>query len=90
MIDTIKDDDDTIIAYIEWSVRNKFGLEDPKGIYVYVHDIWVHKSIRYKHAIKVLSIQVYKRVPWVEQVYWKRYKYGDRKSQYNVKEFLHG
>ena len=88
MIESIKDNEGFIYAYIEWSLRNKFGLEDNDGTYVWVNDLWVHKDYRHKKLIRMLSIKIYKRVPWVEQVYWKRDKHGGRYSQYEVKEIL--
>jgi len=90
MIESIKDNEDRVVAYIEWSLRDKFGLEAKDGIFVWVNDLWVHKDYRHKKLIRMLSIKIYKRVPWVEHVYWKRHKYGGRKSQYEVKEILNG
>ena len=92
MVDSIKDKSGRIIGYIEWSLRNKFGIEDMKGEYGWIGDIWIHEDFRRNGLIRRLIKLPRKRAPNAEYVYWNRAKYmtkhGKRKSQYSIKDIL--
>lgn len=88
MVDTLKDKSGRVVAYIEWSLRNKFGLEERDGKYVYVHNIWVHDDYRKKNLIRRFINILEPKVPSFRLVYWKRSKYNGRLSMWDEKHIL--
>jgi len=52
MLETVKDDNNKICAYCEYSVTNRYWHFDDNGDYVLVHDIWVHPDKRGKGLIR--------------------------------------
>jgi len=87
MIYTLHDENDFVYAYICFCTVDKFGNYQNKGDYIYVEDIWVHKSYRNSDV----RMKLYRHVALHEEtentllVYWTRYKNNNKivKGPYN-------
>lgn len=91
MVDTIKDKLGRVIAYCEWSLRDKLGLEDKEGEYVFFNDMWVHPDFRHKSFFRKFQRMVEPKVPTARFIYWVRHKYKKdkaRKSLYNERQLF--
>jgi len=80
MINTIKNDDGFIAGLIEWSVVDDDGMPMPYGAYVFISDLWIHKSLRGKKVLNKLIhlIDQDKRTQFSKYVYWQNQKHGER------------
>jgi hypothetical protein len=72
------DSEGRIIAYCEWRLVGQSGYECPNGKYVYVHDIWVHESVRHQHLVNEIINDVMTLVPQAEYCYFQRKDYNER------------
>jgi hypothetical protein len=83
MIYKIHDKDDKVIAYVVYFQIDKNKTIDENGAYIYVEDVWVHKSIRFKDTMNKM---LYGLLPLYNNkyIYWQRCKYNDRISLYEV------
>jgi hypothetical protein len=92
MVITHKDFDGKVIAYAEFRLVNERGFEDPKGIYIWINDVWVHKSFRtgdkFNEILKGFILSQADKFPWTEYIYWQRGKYDDRMSLYSRVKIL--
>jgi len=92
MVFTKEDQDGKVIAYAELRLVNETGAEQEKGIYVWIHDVWVHKSLRTRNKfnaiLKDFINQGRDNFPWAEFTYWTRGKYGKRMSLYGREKIL--
>lgn len=69
MIETIKDNEDKAVAYIEWEVLDAHGQFKNGGEYIYVQNLWIHPNYRYKNLTAELSKKIY------DHYYSKKAKY---------------
>ena len=72
--------DDFVYAIFEWDIVQKNGRPDPDGQYMYVRDIWVHKSKKGNIEILKFIIDLDKdpknmNIKWI---YWQRSKNGKK------------
>lgn len=73
MIETIKNQDGYIIAYIEWEVLDDNGQFKNGGKYIYIQNLWVHEKYRYNNYTADLSQKIHDH-PFsqkAEFVYWQ-------------------
>ena len=83
MIYKVHDKDDRVISYVVYYLLDKSGKFDPHGDYAYVEDIWVHKSMRFKHTMwKMLRTLIPRHSN--KYIYWARGKYKDRIKIYEI------
>ena len=92
MVDTVKDKAGRIVAFCEWSLRDKLGLEDSKGEYIFFNDMWVHPDFRHRNVFNFWRKIIEPKVPTVRFIYWIRNKYKKdgkaRLSKYTEKQVL--
>ena len=92
MVTTTKDTEGRITAYIEWSLRDKLGLEDKEGKYVWVNDMWVHPNYRFKGMFRKFQRLIEPLVPTARFIYWRRKKHKrngkSRISIYNERQLF--
>jgi len=87
MIETVKDKQGKVIAYAVYSLRNKFGLEDGNGVFVWVDEVWIHKKYRKKFGVlKRLTEQAYLTVPTAKHMYFQRGVRNKHVRQYTKEE----
>jgi hypothetical protein len=78
------DSDNRIIGYViyhQFGPNANFSID---GEYIYVEDIWIHESVRFKNLIAQMVNDVLPNFSKVKYLYWVRHKYGDRMSLYEV------
>jgi len=78
MLTKSHDSEGRIIAYCEWRLVGQSGYECPNGKYVYVHDIWVHESVRHQNLVNEIINDVMTLVPQAEYCYFQRKDYNER------------
>lgn len=92
MVLTKEDNEGKVIAYAEIRLVNEAGAEQEKGIYVWIHDVWVHKSFRTRNKFNaILEAFIYQAgidFPWARFAYWTRGKYKKRMSLYSREKIL--
>ena len=92
MIDTIKDKLGRVVAYAEWSLRDKLGLEDKNGEYIFFNHMWVHDDFRHKGMFRRFQRMIEPQVPTARFIYWIRHKYRkdgkERKSLYSERQLF--
>ena len=54
MISTLKNKEQHIIGYIEWSILSPTGLPQEDGEYIFIRSIWVHPKHRGKRSYQLL------------------------------------
>ena len=91
MIETIKDDEGRVVSYIEWVLVDSNGAFSDVGEYVFVRELWNHKSVRFKGLIRHYIQTIIEKAPTAIYGYWERKKYNCRmkmfsKEQLNNKE----
>ncbi len=90
MISTIKDEQDRVIAYAEYSIVDIRGDYTLYGDYCFIFDVWVHDKYRRLGLLKRLLRENRNKHPYVTYIYWMRNKYKNRMSKYEVREVIHG
>jgi hypothetical protein len=87
MVIVKEDSTGRVIAYAELRLVDELGREQEKGIYVWIHDVWVHKSLRthnkFNAILEGFINQGKHDFQWAEYIYWQRGKYGKRMSLYS-------
>lgn len=89
MITVIKNKEGYIYAYCEWLLTDEEGNWDSFGSYVWVNDLFIHKSIRGKVKIirEFIDRISTKEAPSARYVYWSRKKYTDKSGKERIKLF---
>lgn len=90
MVSTLNDDEDRVIGYIEYWQVGQSGRQKPFGEYVWIHYMWLHKSIKNDRA-KFLSLvkRARNKTNGAQWFYFNREKYFGRYSKtYSIKEFI--
>lgn len=72
MITNVKDSDGKIIAYCEWRLVGPSGNEVPNGEYIWINDMWVHPSYRFKNQINRIIDEIMRLVPQAKYGYFQR------------------
>lgn len=86
MVEVIKDTDGKVVAYAEISPRDLDGKFCEVGTCLYVHELWVHESMRFKKVWKQLLDNVLCQLPYIQWIYWNRHKYGDRMTTISLEQ----
>jgi len=90
MVVVREDDDKKVIAYAEYRLVDEKGNEDPKGLYAWINDVWVHNDYKAKdkfnEILEYFIVSEWARFPHVQYIYWTRGKYKKRMSLYSVKK----
>lgn len=72
-------------AICEYRITDKQGNIKENGDYLYVEYMWIHKKKKQDKLIERFSHDILDRTPSVRYVWFKRFKYGDRDSMFEVK-----
>jgi ribosome-binding factor A len=87
-----KDAEGRIIAYAEYRMVNEKGIDDERGEYIWINDVWVHKDYRTRNVFNTILQGFIARqaesYPWAKFIYWQREKHGERMSTYNRAKIL--
>lgn len=73
-----EDSEGRVIAYCEWRLVGQSGYECENGTYVYVHDLWVHESVRHQGLVNEIINEIMTIVPQAEYCYFQRKDYNER------------
>ena len=73
-----EDAEGRVIAYCEYRLVGQSGYECPNGKYIYVHDLWVHESVRHQHLVNEIINDIMTLVPQAEYCYFQRKDYNER------------
>lgn len=79
-----RDNDDKIIAYVDYWFVDKDGNKNSLGAYCWVNEVWVHKSVRRKNFLIDFIREEHDKSPWIRWIYWTRNKYSKRMSCYDI------
>lgn len=86
MIISIKDNEEKIIAYIEfWQVAES-GFPKAHGEYMWVQEMWIHNDYRGKGLLKKLATKALSQHPDIKYGYWYHEKYNNRLSKLMSRE----
>jgi hypothetical protein len=90
MIETLKNSEGYIYAYVSWRVVDEKGHANLFGRYVHVNDIWVHEKYRDLGVMKALIkiIASHKSTKKAEYVYWTNRKNKRQTPLYNKWDIL--
>ena len=88
MIETIRDDEDKVVAYIEWSLVNNSGRTSKLGKYIFVNELWIHKSLRRGKILRGFIQLIGTKTPTARYAYWERRKYDCRMKMFKVEQLL--
>ena len=88
MIETIKDSDNKVVAFIEWTLVDKDGKICNDGVYVFVNELWVHESLRNGNVIRNFIQLIASKTPQCEYGYWERRKYNCRLKMFKLEQLL--
>lgn len=80
MITTIHDDQNYIVAYLEWRQVSASGFDKYGGEYIFVADMWIHPEHRGQGLLQELISKVLLIAPEAKFCYYQRRKYDDRMS----------
>lgn len=94
MITTLKDDGGKIVAYCEWRLVGRSGLEVPSGEYLWINDCWVHNDYRQKYRINRIIDEVMRACPQARYGYFQRKNVSDKvhiwtRSQFERRRHRH-
>ena len=87
MIAVKQDEDNKVVAYVDYYIVDKFGYPCEVGQYCYVKKCWVHESIRYEYTLKNFVEEEHIKFPTVKWIYYEREKYNKRMSIYDITRF---
>ena len=82
MITSIKDDQNRIIAYVEWRLVGQSGFDKQDGEYVWINDCWVHQDYRMRDLLNRMTDEVMRQVPSARYCYFQRLKRNERLRMY--------
>jgi hypothetical protein len=85
MLAVKKTKDGFIYSYVDYRICNEKALDDEKGIYCYVRDVWIHPKYERKNLLKQFIKEEHKKFPQVIWLYFKRKKYGGRMKMFEIK-----
>ena len=78
MIEHRLDKDGKVEAYCTWRIVNADGRMDDLGKFVFVDELWIHKSVFKKSYIRDFIKTISEKAPTAMYGYWVRPKYGNR------------
>lgn len=78
MITTIQDSEGKVTAYCEWRLVGQSGYDMENGKYVWVNDLWIHKSVRHKGLVNDIIDRIMTIVPQAEYCYFQRKRYNNK------------
>jgi hypothetical protein len=71
-----KDTEGRIIAFAEIRMVDKAGVDDQRGEYVWINNVWVHEDYRtrgkFNSILKDFINKGAHSYPWVKFIYWQR------------------
>lgn len=73
-----------ITSYIEYFLVSANGRLSKKGVYIYINDLWIHRSIRSSRPILQFIQEIGEQLKTAKYVYWKRAKHNERFSLYEI------
>ncbi len=89
MIVTLKDPEDKVIAYCEYRLVDHAGRDCEVGRYIWIANVWVHKSIQRQGISRKLLKTHIGRFPTAKWIYFKRHeKYGGRMRKYDIRRMI--
>lgn len=90
MIETRKDLEGRICAFIEWQLVDQNGKHNNHGAYVWINDLFVAPQYQRNGNIRTLSLMIKKKVPWATHYYFTREKYKRRMKVHRIDKYLKG
>ena len=78
MVNHILDETGKVEAYIVWRLVGTDGIEKGDGEYVFVDELWIHKTAFNKGYIRKFIKIISDKSPTAKHGYWLRRKHGDR------------
>lgn len=87
MITTVKDSEGRVIAFCEWRLVGRDGLESSNGRYVWVNDCWVHEAFRNMSLVSRIIDDVMTAVPRAEYCYFQRKDVNDKLHLYSRRQW---
>ncbi len=88
MIVTLKDPDDKVITYIEYRLVDHRGLDSEVGRWIWINNIWIHKSLERQGILRKLMRDNVAKYPTAKWFYFKRTKYNGRIRKYEIRRFI--
>ncbi len=84
MIAVYKNKDGFVNAYVDYQIVDDRGFPDKEGLYCWINNVWVHKTVRQGDTLKRFIEEEHSKFLSVKWIYWKRSKYNDRMSIYDI------
>lgn len=89
MISTVKDDNDRVVAYLEWRQVGQSGIDKFRGEYLWINDLWIHPDYNSRWDVyRDLMNQTLFKAMDTKWMYFRRQKYGGRVSRLYSRERL--
>ena len=81
-----RNEDDFVVAYVEYFIVNQDGTYNPTGEFCFVKSCWIHKNYRDKGILEELIENNHKKYPSVKKIYYQEDKYEDRWKEHEVRK----
>ena len=86
MVSTVKDNNDRVIAFLEWRQVGQSGFDKLHGEYIWINHLWVHDDYKGYAIIKELIDDVLLKARMAKYAYFTRRKYQGRMSKLYKRE----
>ena len=87
MVNVVSDENDKVIAYMEWRQVCRSGFDKLGGEYIWINDLWIHRSHKNDFDMyRKLMRQVFFHTKDAKWLYFNRRKYDGRLSKLYTKE----
>lgn len=80
MISVIKDDNEKVIAHIEWRKVGRSGFDVECGEFIWLQNLWIHPEYRGKGLLQEMIAEILLKAPDAKWGYFTREKYNNRMS----------
>ena len=88
MVTSIKDNEGKVIAYAEYRIVDKNGIDTKEGEYCWINDCYIAPQFRYCGLLKEMLRIEFKKHNWVRWIYFIRSIHNERTRIYDIKKFL--
>ena len=90
MLEVLKDDKGNLRACCEWWLVNSDGSFNERGNYVWIAELEINPSERFKGLIRYFIKVITDKTPWTRYGYfWRKTKYPDRAPKmYSRRQWL--
>jgi len=82
MLNVLKNEDDYIVAYIEWNRVNQLGQVVKDGLFIHIRHLWIHDHYKGTKAMGKLIYLIDDDITsfGAQYLYWFRRKYNKRQT----------